>query len=271
MFPLPLIADAAADALRARDADLREEHAVYGLDVLDELAFHPLIAAGLAATGCGVLREQPYPHEWFRKLRPGGPPLRGGASDPTLILPIPRDRMRCDLVLTPEPNQKLDDSLQNEKQRRAQAAELQGTLFESLSDSHLAPGSALPTSALPPPTSHIPPESAFWIELKLVGQFCNTSGLPGPNRTYTSELTRNPIADLKKLADDDRIHHAGVMLIVFTADEPTARHDLAILAHRCIDRNLPIPLGGPITRSFPIPDRIGNTVCTVCLLGLRKD
>lgn len=287
MWPLDPIADAALDALRARDAALREEHAVYGLDVLDELSFHPLIAAGLAASGVGVLREQPYPHEWFRKLRPG----KSG-----LDLPILRDRMRCDLVLTPAPNQKLDDSLLNEKRRRADAIELQGTLFESLSQSHLAPGAvvdgfasvtpprsdvaepkaspprhpaSLPSSTLPLHTS-VPPESVFWLELKLVGQFCNTSGLPGPNRTYTSELTRNPIADLKKLADDDRIHHAGVLLIVFTADEQTAKHDLNVLAHRCMDRNLPIPLGGPITRSFPIPDRIGNTVCTICLIGLRK-
>ncbi len=265
MWSPSAIADAIAEVLRARDAALREEQAVYGLDAKLETALHPIIAEGLGQHGFGVLREQPYPHEWVRKLRPGTPTLRGGSPE-GLALPIPRDRMRCDLVLTPEPNQTLDDSLHNEKQRRKEAAELEGTLFESLSTSHLAPGAPLPLHS-----SSIPPESAFWLELKTVGQFCNTSGLPGPNRTYTSELTRNPIADLRKLEDDHRIHHAAVALIVFTADQATARHDLAILAHRCLDKRLPLPLGGPILRTFPIPDRIGNAACTVCLLPLAKE
>src|SRR5437868_1923692 len=107
MWPLDPIADAAADALRARAAELREAHAVYGLDARAELDFHPIIAAGLKRSGVGVLREQPYPHEWFRKLRPPKTAREGEG----LALPIPRDRMRCDLVLTPEPNQTLDDSL----------------------------------------------------------------------------------------------------------------------------------------------------------------
>jgi hypothetical protein len=262
MWSLDAIADAAADALRARDAALREEHAVYGLDAQQELSFHPLIADGLASAGFGVLREQPFPHEWFRKLRPD-------AKKPGLALPLPRDRMRCDLVLTPEPGQTLDDSLHTEKQRRVEEAELQGTLFESLSTSHLAPGSSNLKSEISNLKSRIPPESAFWLELKLCGQYTNTSGIPGPNRTYTSDLTRAPLADLKKLAEDHRIHHAGVLLIVFTENEQIARHDVAILAHRILDRNWPI--SSPILRSFPIPDRIGNTVCTVCLIGMRKD
>jgi hypothetical protein len=265
VWPLDPIADAAFDALRQRDDELREEHAVYGLDARAELDIHPIIAAGLAHAGSGgfgVLREQPYPHEWFRKLRPG----KSG-----LNLPIPRDRMRCDLVLTPNPGQTLDDALHNERQRRGEAAELEGTLFESLATAHLTPGTPHPPTSTPAHLHTIPPESAFWLEIKLVGQFTNTSGVPGPNLAYAGEITRNPIADLRKLADDDRIRDAGVLLIVFTADEATARHDLTILAHRLLDMNIPIPLGGPLTRSFPIPDRIGNTLCTVCLLGLRKD
>jgi cellulose synthase/poly-beta-1,6-N-acetylglucosamine synthase-like glycosyltransferase len=75
---------------------------------------HPLIARGLEQAGLGVIREQPYPHEWFRKLRPS-------ASAAELALPLPRDRQRCDLVLTPTPGQKLDDSLLTEKARRAEA------------------------------------------------------------------------------------------------------------------------------------------------------
>jgi len=269
VWALDRIADAATEKLRAHDAALREEDAVYGLDSLSEIALHPLIGAGLAAAGFGVLREQPFPHEWVRKLRAGE--LTEGAA-----LPVPRDRMRCDLVLTSEPGLTLDDSLIAEKRRRAEAKELAGTLFESLGESHLAPGAV----SLAPNHNHEPlaravqavvtPEDAFWLEIKLVGQFSYSSGVPGANRTYSSELTRNPLADLKKLAADERICHAGVLLVVFTADEKIARHDLRVLADRALDRDLPVPLTGPIVRGFAVPDRIGNAHCTLCLLPLRK-
>ena len=250
MWSFDLIADSAADALRARDAALREEHAVYGLDAQNELHFHPLIAAGLSAAGFGVLREQPFPHEWHRKLR-------ADKKNTTVALPLPRDRQRCDLVLTPEPDQTLDDSLKTEKQRREDVARHEGSLF-----------ALLPTSDLPLPTSAIPPEAAFYLELKLCGQYTNTSGVPGPNRTYTSDLTRAPLADLKKLAEDHRIMHAGAMLIVFTDGEQVARHDIGVLTHRILDRDWPI--SSPTLRSFPIPDRMGNNTCTICLIGMRK-
>ena len=277
MWSLDAIADAAADALRVRDGALREEHAVYGLDAWQEVAFHPIIAEGLAGAGFGVLREQPFPHEWFRKLRPD-------KKSAGLALPQARDRQRCDLVLTPEPNQRVDDSLGNERQRRIDEDELQGTLFEQLSSSHLAPGSAGSATAagegheqgcggeggggLAHAPPKISPESCFYLEIKLCGQHTNTSGIPGPNRTYTGDLTRAPLADLKKLAEDHRVHHAGVLLIVFTESEQVAKHDISILAHRVLDRNWPI--SSPTLRSFAIPDRMGNTVCTVCVVGMRK-
>src|SRR5882672_289096 len=106
MWSVDQIADAIAETLRVRDAALREEHAVYGLDALLETKLHPVIVEGMVAAGFGVLREQPYPHEWFRKLR---------VQKDGLALPVPRDRMRCDVVLTPAPGQSLDDSLVNEK------------------------------------------------------------------------------------------------------------------------------------------------------------
>jgi hypothetical protein len=256
------IADAALAALRQRDRELREEHAVYGLDSCEEVELHPLIARGLQDAGFGVVREQPYPHEWFRKLRPS-------TRSSELALPLPRDRQRCDLVLTPSPGEKLDDSLLSEKARRAEAREIEGTLFEFATTSHLTPGSSAFTADAPHRPSGVPPERAFWLEVKLVAQFCPTDGVPGPNRTYTGEITRNPIADLSKLAGDAHIHHAGLLLIVFTVDEAVARHDLAILAHKLLDRELPIT--SPVMRSFPITDRIGNTLCTLCLIPVRND
>jgi hypothetical protein len=263
------ITDALAAALQHHDAALRQEQSVYGLDALDELDLHAIIAGRLATiTPWGVLREQPYPHEWRRKVRTSSDLKSEVSNLKSDALPIPRDRMRCDLVLTPKPHQTLDDSLHNEKQRRAEEAELQGTLFESLSTSHLAPGATGPI--LPPSPLRLPPSEAFWLELKTLGQYTNKSNLPGPNRTYSSELTRNPIADLTKLTADERIHHAAAAVILFSLDEPTARHDLDILMQRARAKDLPITLSSPHIRTFPISDRIGNTMCVVCLIAIRK-
>ncbi|MBY0312799.1 MAG: hypothetical protein K2W85_12080 [Phycisphaerales bacterium] len=249
MWSIDAIADALIDALQTQESELRAEQAVYGLDALAEVDIHPLLASGLERAGLGVLREHPYPHEWLAK-KP--------SSKSRIGLPEHRDRQRCDLVLTPSPGQRLNDALHNERSRREEADRLRGSLFESI--------------ATPPTTSRDPalldPEDALWLEIKLVNQFCVSSGVPGPNRTYSSELTRNPVADLRKLADDHRIVHAGVAVVLCACDEPTARHDLGVLAHKCLDRNLPIAI--PAFRATPIQDRIGNAVCALGLLTMRS-
>lgn len=266
--------DSIAAALRDREADLRDEHAVHGLDALAELEFHTLLAASLASLPHGVLREQPYPHEWRRKHRRGSqsaaiePSASPRNEDPDLILaqadpitgelPDPRDRMRCDLVLTPSPGLKLGDPLTLEKSARTRRKQAADTLFAAIE------------AAEPPPTlpaDTCPPEDAYWLEIKLIGQFTYSAGIAGPNATYASELLRGPAADLKKLSADGRIVHAASLILLFTHDLPTAEHDLAQTLHRCLDRNLPI--GSPISRSIPIADRIGNQFLTLCLVPLR--
>lgn len=249
MWSCDAIADALIDAIQDRERELRAEHAVYGLDALHEVALHPLLASGLERAGFGVLREQAYPHEWRDKA--AAIASRSG-------LPEHRDRKRCDLVLTPEPGQRLSDALRNERSHRAETERLRGSLFESIAGE----------SATTRDPSVVEPEEALWLEIKLVNQFCVSSGVPGPNTTYTSELTRNPIADLRKLAGDKRICHSAVVVVLCACDEPTARHDLGVLAHRCLDRNLPISL--PTIRATAIQERIGNAVCVVGLLSMRN-
>ncbi len=271
--------DAVAAALARREADLRDEHAVHGLDSWPEVKFHSLLAGALGegrpGQEWGVLREQPYPHEWTRKRR-GGKSRRGqdisppidiseyteaeiAAADPvTGELPDPRDRMRCDLVLTPEPGLTLGDPLALVKSTRARKKQAAGTLFAAVE------------AAEPPPTPSegcCPPEDAFWLEVKVVGQFTYSAGIAGPNRSYASELTRGPAADIKKLSSDGRIGHAASLILLFTRDEATAEHDLAQAMHRCLDRELPI--GSPVRRSVPMVDRIGNGVLTACLVPVR--
>lgn len=275
------ILDAIAAALARREDELRDEHAVHGLDSWPEVKFHALLAGALGESEIGgrevgVLREQPYPHEWTRKRRGGklvgeddaiSPPIAISeytetdlaAADPvTGELPDPRDRMRCDIVLTPAPGLKLGDPLAIVQSARARKQQAAGTLFAAIEA----------TAPTPPPAADTcPPEDAFWLELKLVGQFTYSAGIAGPNVSYAAELTRGPAADARKLSSDGRIAHAAVLIMLFTHDLETAEHDLAQAMHRCLDRNLPI--GSPIRRSVPIVDRIGNQWLTVCLVPVR--
>jgi len=79
-WPLADLADCLQQALTAAEADARLEQAVYGVDSLDELAMHQLLAEKLSAS-YDVAREVHYPSSVGKKLS---------------------HRQRCDLVLTPK-------------------------------------------------------------------------------------------------------------------------------------------------------------------------
>ncbi|MCP3902378.1 MAG: hypothetical protein GY715_01985 [Planctomycetes bacterium] len=76
------IADAIEQGIRRRCADFDVEQAVAGIDALDEVALHPVLATALEDAGYGVAREQRYPADRRRRRETEGE--------------------RCDLVLTPD-------------------------------------------------------------------------------------------------------------------------------------------------------------------------
>ncbi len=282
MFSHDLILDALARTLREREEELRHEQAVYGLDSWVETEFHPLLARGLEDRGYRTLREQAYPHEWRRRLRTAATP-ETGAPEPdgepglTVVpaideheqpidaagarLPLPRERQRCDLVLFPEGStfQRLDDEVQSGKKSRRIRESGEGTLFASTARTEAR-------LAMTGDASACPPEEAYWLEIKTVAQFAYSAGVPGPNRSYASELSRSLLSDVGKLSKDRRIHHAAAAVVLFTADQATSDHDLAIVSHRLLDRELPIQ--PPLRASFPVLDRVGNALCTVMLVPL---
>jgi hypothetical protein len=137
---------------------------------------------------------------------------------------------RCDLVLTPGGVPLRDP-------------EVKSTLFDD--------GSACDA------------EAAYWLEIKTVAQ--HETG--GPFKRYSAELLSPVANDVKKIWSDGVIQHGGLLLVLFTAGQEVAEHDLAVWHERCLRKGFPV--GPPAVRGVPLTDRIGNTWCTVAVFGVR--
>ncbi len=218
---------AAREGLCAREAAVRAEQAVHGLDSLSEVELHGVLEAGLRTGGWCVLREQPYPG------------LAGSRA-------FRRERERCDFALLPAGLTWLRDGPASLREKDARA----GTLFEGM--------------ATDEPAGAADPEDAYWLEVKVVGQHAPRQGVPEPNGAYGSELVRAVADDLLKLAKEPRASHAGVLLVLFTEDEATAAHDLDEALHRALDRGA--ACRGYRRETFAVLDRIGNACCTAALV-----
>jgi hypothetical protein len=120
-----------------------------------------------------------------------------------------------------------------------------------------------------PPTLFDPPDAvplvdAFWLEIKVVAQFTAA----GPNRRYASQLLGDVRRDVAKLAKDAGIRHAGLVIVLFTAERAVADHDLAAWQTRCEELGLPITRR--TMRHTPLSDRLGNTLCTAGLFAVGR-
>lgn len=225
------LAEALIACLAQHEAALRAEQAVHGLDALDEVDLHPVLAEGLTRAGHAVFRELPYP----------------GQPD---LLPPESERERCDLVIAPgHASAVLDHVRLHKEMRRAE-----GTLFAPIAPRLTHDPNAIAAS------------DAFWLEVKTFGQFSYADGLARPNRTYGSQFTVCT-SDVRKLGRARDLVHAALVLVLFSADEAVAEHDLAAFVHRCLDRNLPVK--DLVRAHTPIVDRIGNRVCTVAIVPVR--
>lgn len=240
-WSVPHIADALETGLRRVFEQLDIEQAVYGLDVADEIGLHPYIAAALQDSGYGAYRECHYPFAKPNTNQGGADHLSGPRLDdsacadrmsaPPLVAPQSgRFRLsaieRCDFVLTPDG-------------RDLRRPEVAGTLFDSADAVNL--------------------DEAFWLEVKVVSQF----NAEGPNANYSSQLLSCVRQDVTKLSKEPGILHAGLLIVMFVADERIADHDLRIWQDRCLERSLPI--GAPSIRRLPITDRHGHGLCVLAL------
>ena len=141
-------------------------------------------------------------------------------------------RQRCDLVLSPKG-------------------------LPLLPQSDLPPQLQL-FAADPAPEQACPLAEAFWLEVKVAYQF-RPGGLR--HRGYGAQFRQAVVADLRKMAAEPLIHHAGLLLIVFNENAAVASKDLALFESLLIQALA----GFRHERSFRIQDRIGHHLCTVAL------
>jgi len=137
---------------------------------------------------------------------------------------------RCDIVLTPS-HQPLREQ------------QVKGTLFDT--------------------PDKCDPQEAYWLEVKTVAQYEKT----GPFTRYSAELLSPVAADVKKLWNDGLIYHSGLLLVLFTADQEVAEHDLAAWHKRCLEKGYPV--AAPASRGFDITERTGNSRCSIAVFGVR--
>ncbi|HLO40111.1 MAG TPA: hypothetical protein VK176_03745 [Phycisphaerales bacterium] len=221
------------EALGAASAAIELEQAPKGIDSKDEKWMQGELADALASRVV-VVRERVFPH-----MRRAGARLS--------------QREKCDLVLLPEGCTRLEE----DRQIKATSAGVpdQAGLFTQ--------------TPLEAPQERVAgAQDAFWLEVKVLGQFEYRRGVPTPNRQYSTQLVKAVCDDLQKLVDDPLVMHGGVLVVVFCADEHVAAHDMGIALNRGVDRGL-TPTGA-VHGGFAIPDRIGNRWCSVWLMPVSR-
>ncbi|MFG0305807.1 MAG: hypothetical protein ACF8Q5_06295 [Phycisphaerales bacterium JB040] len=226
------VLDTAVRALAAQEGLYAAEQAVYGLDSLEEVGLHPVLASGFEGGGFGVLRERVYPGEVERRSRKSA-------------------RERCDLVLLEEAGSRLMDPV--EELLSLDAAS--GTLFAPVAESMV------------PVEGVVEVGEAYWLEVKCVGQFGVGRGAAGPNRQYASLLTGGPARDVVKIAREPMINTGGVLVVLFGEDEATVEHDLVRMWESMLGADLPV--GALRMGSTRIQDRVGHSVAGVGLTPVR--
>lgn len=226
------IADLIADELRERAHAKSVEPVHFGIDSLCEVELHPFLCQSFTNSAFGVQREVRYPSS-------------------ALSRPTESQRKRCDLVLTPSQEMSIFDPIHEQRL----VDELAQTLFAGHLDAQTHKDSVCQ------------PQEAYWIEVKVVGQFQYVDGVPMPNSAYAAELTIGPKLDVIKLASEPIIHAGAILVIVFTELKEAGPHDIGHAVGLWIDQELPISI--PEIRSFPIPNYGGNEWCSIGLVPVK--
>ena len=106
------------------------------------------------------------------------------------------------------------------------------------------------------------PGDRLWLEMKRVAQFAPERQTSG----YAAALQGAVWRDLAKLAADPDVRHAAQVVVVFTAAEEAARHDLEVSLERAWSRGLRFDLAA--CEALPLVDRTGNAWCTTAVVRI---
>lgn len=126
------------------------------------------------------------------------------------------------------------------------------------------PGAPLRLDSQPPslfdPQVFTLPQEAFWLEVKSAYQF----RAPDVRHSgYGQQWRTAVVQDIRKMDAEPLIHHAALLLIVFTESNELVEKDLALLEDVLVRKE--VLAGFRQSASVPIAERIGHRVCTAAL------
>ena len=136
-------------------------------------------------------------------------------------------RQRCDLVLSPKGRPlRLDSTLP--------------TLFDA--------------------ANQCEPADALWLEVKVAYQFREGGARHGG---YGAQWRTGVVEDLRKMDADEKIHEAGLVLIVFNESGEILEKDLQLFEDVLAQKE--VLAGFRHVRSVPILERMGHRLCTAAV------
>lgn len=125
-------------------------------------------------------------------------------------------------------------------------------------------GRALKLDSAPPtlfdPPDLCPPDEALWLEVKVAYQFREGGVRHGG---YGPQWRSAVIDDLRKMEADEKIHEAGLVLIVFNESADILEKDLQLFEDVLAQKE--VLAGFRQVRSVPILERIGHRLCTAAV------
>lgn len=136
-------------------------------------------------------------------------------------------RQRCDLVLSP-------------KGRPLRLDSAAPTLFD--------------------PADQCDPTDALWLEVKVAYQFREGGTRHGG---YGAQWRTGVVEDLRKMDADEKIHEAGLVLIVFNESDDILAKDLQLFEDVLAQKE--VLAGFRHVRSTPILERMGHRLCTAAV------
>lgn len=116
-----------------------------------------------------------------------------------------------------------------------------------------------PPDLFDPPDQAVPAE-AFWLEVKSAYQFREGGGSHGG---YGAQWRTGVVEDLRKMEAEPLIHHAGLLLIVFTESLEIVEKDLELFEDHLVRKEL--LAGFRQVHHTRILDRMGHRFCTTAL------